>query len=387
MATTKYSFHDDMPTALTVPTKKSHRKNKQRNTHANSHLILGTTANGLPNTFNNYESYHCNGIGGDADTIDGNGSLTYSASSSVLSNNSLAGESTDDSSFAESHLMKVLDINPADSRQAAHYDHIRAKPKGGQASTSASPSPYGILYEYSNGEPQQQIAVTAQRQKYYRGSPAKDFNGRQCSRNHSGNSFSGDSSSYIDHSEDERGENSSGYFGDEAQYSSAPPNAIGQTREARAPEGGSENTHNHHKETLPKSSSSSHSSTRSPWPKTKRNKSISPPVRLRSNPTQERANSHSTARSNYKYKSSPNSRYVTRTTSENSISSSSGKDTPTSHPPRNRANKKGGLMGGSNSKTSGNRRDSGKGDEKDEGWYAQWWMCGFTDAFNFKPSR
>lgn len=82
-STAKYTFGDDSPYEPPHGKKKHHRKTQSKDSEGAE----------------------------DGDTLDGSGSLTYSAASSI---NSAAGESTD-SSFAD--IMKVLDVQ--DSKEVS----------------------------------------------------------------------------------------------------------------------------------------------------------------------------------------------------------------------------------------------------------------------------
>jgi hypothetical protein len=97
---TKYTF-DSVETSNHTTTKRKHHNHRRHNSHDN-----------------NSSSNNNNNDGSD-DPTDGNGSLTYSAASSINS----AGESTD-SSFAD--IMKVLDGQDT-HELAAYLKHQAAK--------------------------------------------------------------------------------------------------------------------------------------------------------------------------------------------------------------------------------------------------------------------
>ena len=111
-----YAFYDDAP-VHTGHSRKHRRKKSQRDAYQRQNAATSGASISYNFDTTSSEKQH------DADTTDGNGSLTYSASSSIQSNSSTTGESTD-SSFADSHLMKVLDIDRNNMQHAAQFDHL-----------------------------------------------------------------------------------------------------------------------------------------------------------------------------------------------------------------------------------------------------------------------
>lgn len=108
---------------------------------------------GIPNGYK--KSKHRRGGSEDPDPTDGSGSLTYSATSSVQSGGSAAGESTD-SSFAD--VMRVLDLQDSKELVAlirkegvSSPEELRAK-RGLGSRSSVTPSVASSLNYSTDGE-------------------------------------------------------------------------------------------------------------------------------------------------------------------------------------------------------------------------------------------